>query len=692
MRFVYLVLDGVGAGALPDAHEYGDVRTNTLGNVTRVVDLHLPHLAALGLGNILPLRGVPPAAVPTALPGRLAEVSKGKDTTIGHWEHMGIQTTRPFPTYPDGFPEEVLAPFRAGIGRDVLGNVAASGTEIIARLGEEHVHSGRPIVYTSADSVFQIACHTDVCPLEQLYAWCALARRLLTGPHAVARVIARPFTGEPGAFVRTKDRKDFSLEPTGTTYLDLLTARGVPVIGVGKISQIFAGRGVSEEWKVATNDENLALVTEFLESARDGFLFSNLVDFDMVWGHRNDPEGFARGLEAVDRALPRMLGALAPGDRLLLTADHGVDPTTVGTDHTREYVPLLSYPRPTDAPPACYEGLMTDTGATVYARMTGEAPPLGGRDVEKLAPARGWRPYPAVLPVGRFATPLPVTRGPDDAAEAAAVLRARWGTAPATAVILGSGGVGAIAADADEAVPLSVAEVPGWPAPGVAGHAGTIGIGRLEARRVVVLDGRAHLYEGNDLGAAQFAVRALARWGVRGVVLTNASGSLHEGITPGSVVRVRRLLDFQVPEVLGDAEEGPDEVALGDDAADSAPGVTYAAVPGPQFETPAEVAVLRSLGADVVGMSAAAEVRAALDEGLRVAVLSVPTNAAGRSATDAAMSSAAAMSPDAGLTAPPHTVPGPPGEHDRVLAVGRAALPALRAAVAATVAVWEPGA
>jgi phosphopentomutase len=697
MRFVYLLLDGVGVGELPDAAEYGDVGANTLGNVARVIDLHLPHLAALGLGNILPLRGVLPATSPSALPGRLAEVSKGKDTTIGHWEHMGIETKRPFPSYPHGFPEEVLAPFREHIGRDVLGNVPASGTEIIARLGEEHLRTGYPIVYTSADSVFQIACHVDVCPLEQLYAWCAVAREILTGPHAVARVIARPFAGTPGAFVRTKDRKDFSLEPTGTTYLDLLVQRGIPIVGVGKIFQIFAGRGVTEEWKVASNDDNLARVTDFLESGRDGLLFSNLVDFDMAWGHRNDPEGFARGLEAVDRALPRLLAALAPEDRLLLTADHGVDPTTVGTDHTREYVPLLYYPGPAGAPPTCYQGMMADTGATAYTRLTGEEPPLGGRDVEALTPARGWRACPTVRALGHGrplgtadACVVPVTHGDQEVAGAAAFLRERWGSAPTIAVVLGSGASGAVDLDPDEAGRLDGAQVPGWPQPSVAGHAGAISLGCVGGHGVVVVDGRVHLYEGRDLGAVQFAVRVLAGWGVQRVVLTNAAGSLRAGLAPGTVLSVDRILDFQVPELLGQAEDGPDEIRFAPVDPGGAPGITYAAVPGPQYETAAEVAVLGSLGADVVGMSAAAEIRAALDEGLRVAVLSVVTNAAAEVAPniDARPDAGEAA---AGVADTSADGAGGPSAHDGVLAAGRSALPQLRAAIEEVVRRWESG-
>ncbi|MBN1632085.1 MAG: phosphopentomutase, partial [Thermoleophilia bacterium] len=300
-RFIFVVLDGVGVGALPDAAAYGDAGADTLGNLSRIVPLRLPFLERCGLGNIVPTLGVPPEPQPLCLPGRLAPRSAGKDTTVGHWEHMGLVSPDPFPTYPAGFPDEIIKPFTRRIGVGVLGNKPASGTAIIAELGKEHLATRKPIVYTSADSVFQIASHVDVVPLEQLYSWCKIARELLSGRHAVARVIARPFMGPPGSFVRTKDRRDYSLDPPGPLYLDLLHQAGVPVLALGKISEVFVGRGVSRAVKVGSNDENLALVQDLVAGRSrglpfdEGLLMTNLVDFDMLWGHRNDVDGFARG-------------------------------------------------------------------------------------------------------------------------------------------------------------------------------------------------------------------------------------------------------------------------------------------------------------------------------------------------------------------------------------------------------------
>ncbi len=644
-RFLLLMLDGVGAGELPDAAAFGDVGADTLGNLSRLVDLDLPNLRTLGLGNLHPLRGVPPVARPLALPGRLTELSAGKDTTNGHWEHMGVVTEQPFPTYADGFPEEVLGPFRERIGRDVLGNKAASGTEIIAELGEEHVATAKPIVYTSADSVFQIACHVEVIPLKELYRYCMIAREILAGPHAVARVIARPFTGRPGAFVRTADRKDFSLAPPSPTYLDLLTERGVEVTGVGKIHQIFAGRGVSEEIKVASNDENLAVVLDLLGSRREGLIFTNLVDFDMAWGHRNDVEGFAAGLTAVDRVLPAILDLLAPDDRLLMTADHGVDPTTVGTDHTREYVPLLYYPRPRGTPEAAYEGYMSDTGATVFAQLTGEQPPLGGRPFEHLNPENGWRAYPGMA-AARPGRPSRV-RAPD-ADEAAAFLRMRLGEAPRVAMILGSGldSVAEIFGAAAQGAPaarvgLDYDQVPHWRSVSAPGHIGRLDVRGESRNQVAFLRGRIHGYEGADAGEIGLPVRTLARWGVRYLILTNASGSLRPDAGVGEVAVVTRVLDCQSaladgsPRVLPATPDGLVEVLRRAHAGSDKEGaagirqVTYVAVPGPQYETAAEVAVFHALGGDVVGMSTAIELQAAADDGLGTAVLTVITNAAG---------------------------------------------------------------
>lgn len=371
-RAFVCVLDGVGAGALPDAEAFGDAGADTLRHTIEATGVALPNLAALGLGAItgLPL-GEPRA---DATYGRLLETSPGKDTTTGHWEMMGLILPHAFPTYPHGFPPEVILPFEKAIGRRVLANHPASGTEIIDRLGAQHLATGRPIVYTSADSVFQIAAHEEIVPLELLYEWCRIARKILTGPHAVGRVIARPFVGAPGAFARTRNRRDFSLLPPGLTYLDLLSERGLHVAGVGKIGEIFVMRGIAESHHIESNADGLAQSLRLLGEMDEGLLFTNLVDFDMVWGHRNDAEGFARGLAEVDAAVPAIVAALRSDDLLVFCADHGVDPTTPGTDHTREYSPLMAL----GLAPGRYEGRLEDVGATVFRRLTGEAPALTG--------------------------------------------------------------------------------------------------------------------------------------------------------------------------------------------------------------------------------------------------------------------------------------------------------------------------
>jgi purine nucleoside phosphorylase len=445
----------------------------------------------------------------------------------------------------------------------------------------------------------------------------------------VGRVIARPFEGRPGSFVRTKDRKDFSLEPPQRTYLDLLAESGVPTIGLGKIFQIYAGRGVAEEHKVSSNDDNLHKLLALLGEGRQGLIMTNLVDFDMTWGHRNDLEGFAGGLVAVERALPRIVELLRPEDRLLITADHGVDPTTVSTDHSREYVPLLYYPRPAQAPDACYEGYMCDTGASAYDHLAGAQASLPGAPVERLQPARGWRRYPPVLP-GECG--LPCAAGPEEAQKAAVYIGSRLGPAPGVAVILGSGldvFVHALAVEGE----VEYADVPGWPSSAVVGHRGSLLVGELNGTRLAVLRGRSHAYEGPDRSELQLAVRTLVRWGVRMLVLTNASGGLDPDLAPGSLLTVERILDFQLPASDGHPavwDCGNPRVA---GVLAELPRVVYAALPGPQYETAAEVEVLRGLGADVVGMSTAAEAAAALDEGLDLAVLSVVTNPAGRTAS-----------------------------------------------------------
>jgi phosphopentomutase len=343
-RVILIVLDSAGIGALPDAHIYGDEGSDTLGNLARQVGgLNLPQLGRLGLGNIHTVLGVPPVSNPEAAFGRMAEKSPGKDTTTGHWEMSGIILDQAFPTYPMGFPSAVINRFEQAIGRKVLGNKVASGTEIIKELGDQHLKTGYPIVYTSADSVFQIAAHEKIIPLESLYEMCTIAREILTGEHAVGRVIARPFDGHSGAFYRTAGRHDYSLLPSDKTMLDLIKDSGQEVIGVGKIRDIFAGQGLTKTIKATNNQEGIEATLEAMEQLNLGLVFTNLVDFDMLFGHRNDTEGYAQALEEFDREVPRFLDRLRDADLLIITADHGTDPTTGSTDHSREYVPLLIY-------------------------------------------------------------------------------------------------------------------------------------------------------------------------------------------------------------------------------------------------------------------------------------------------------------------------------------------------------------
>ncbi len=342
-RAVVVVLDGVGVGQAPDAGLYGDGGANCLTNSATVVGtLALPAMGVMGIGNITPILGTPRIVPASGAYGRLVERSAGKDSTTGHWELMGLVLDHPMPTYPNGFPPELVARFEAAIGRGTLGNKPASGTAIIEELGPEHLRTGKPILYTSADSVFQIAAHEEVIPLDELYRMCRIARGLLTGEHAVGRVIARPFVGEPGAFVRTPHRRDFSLEPPAPTLLDMLKERGYDVIGLGKIEDLFAHRGLTRSAHPGTDVETMAATLDELARPFRGLLFVNLVECDQVYGHRRNPQGYARALETYDAWLPQVLSRLGPRDALFITGDHGTDPTFRGTDHTRECVPILA--------------------------------------------------------------------------------------------------------------------------------------------------------------------------------------------------------------------------------------------------------------------------------------------------------------------------------------------------------------
>jgi len=377
-RACVIVLDAVGAGELPDADQYGDEGSNTLANVAKAVGgLDLPNLEALGLGNVEPLEGCPPQPGAPAVAGRLIERSKGKDTTTGHWELMGVVTAQAFPTYPHGFPHDVIDPFMHRTGRGVIGNRPASGTEIIQELGEEHQETGKWIVYTSADSVFQIAAHEETVPLEELYEACRIAREVLTGKHAVGRVIARPFEGTPGNYTRTPNRHDFSLEPRRPNYLTLVREAGLTVHGVGKISDIFAGCDIDESHPTKSNIEGIQQTEKLLQELDEGLIFVNLVETDSLWGHRNDPVNFHRCLQDFDRRLPDLLEALQPGDLLILTSDHGCDPTTPSTDHSREHAMLVAYVAGRNAAGQIHEGEFADVGATVNAWLKGKAPSRG---------------------------------------------------------------------------------------------------------------------------------------------------------------------------------------------------------------------------------------------------------------------------------------------------------------------------
>jgi phosphopentomutase len=364
-RAAIIVLDGVGIGEAPDAAQYGDVGSNTLGNVARAVHgLSLPNLQRAGLGNIASLSGVPPTDQPSGAWGLLVPASEGKDSTTGHWEIAGVHLEKPFPTYPHGFPTEIVDEFAKRTGRDVIGNVVGSGTDVIQRFGPEHAKSGAWILYTSADSVFQIAANEQVVPLAELYRACEIAREMLVAPNDVSRVIARPFIGEAGHYTRTKNRRDYSIQPPAETLLDALESAGVPRAGVGKIDDLFAGRGI-ESTHTASNAEGISRIEMWLKSASSGLLFSNLVDFDQAFGHRNDVPGFYGALVEFDNALPALLEHLREDDLLFITADHGNDPTTPSTDHARECVPLLVQGKRVRAVDLGHRQTFSDLGATI---------------------------------------------------------------------------------------------------------------------------------------------------------------------------------------------------------------------------------------------------------------------------------------------------------------------------------------
>lgn len=378
-RIIVIVLDGVGAGEAPDAQAYGDVGSNSIGNTARAIGgMNLPHMMALGLGHITSILGVPPVDNPTGAYGKMQPQSAGKDTISGHWELMGIPLRDPLPTYPEGFPPEVIDEFTRLTGLEILGNKPASGTEIIKELGVEHMRTGKPIVYTSADSVFQIATHEEIIPIEQLYRLCQVSRDMLIGPHAVGRVIARPFLGSaPENFWRTEHRRDYPLVPPTKTMLDKLVDAGFQVYSVGKIDDIFAHRGITHSNHTTNNLDSLLALQEALSEDFTGLLFANLIEFDMLYGHRNDPQGYADALKKVDDSVPEILRRMRDTDIAMFVADHGVDPTTASTDHSREYVPLLVFGPAVKKANLGIRGTFADVAATI-AEAFSLTPPLLG--------------------------------------------------------------------------------------------------------------------------------------------------------------------------------------------------------------------------------------------------------------------------------------------------------------------------
>lgn len=376
-RVIWVVLDSVGIGALPDAADYDDTGRSTLGHIAEARALQLPNLVKLGLGNIAPLEHLPAVQNPAASFGKGATHSPGKDTTTGHWEMAGVWLDQAFPVYKQGFPPEIIETFEAQIGRKTIGNKPASGTEIIKELGEEHVRTGKPIVYTSGDSVFQIAAHEEVIPIAELYRMCEMARKLLDGEHRVGRVIARPFTGTPGHFTRTSRRHDYAVDPPRPMLLDILQERNVPVFGIGKIHDIYNGRGVSDYVTTKSNADGMEKLSAATRERQQGLIFCNLVDFDMLYGHRKDVEGFARSLEQFDAALAGYLPLLGTQDLLMLTADHGCDPDSrwETTDHSREYVPILAFtPARNPGTNLGVRATLADMGQTVAENFGGRIP------------------------------------------------------------------------------------------------------------------------------------------------------------------------------------------------------------------------------------------------------------------------------------------------------------------------------
>lgn len=623
-RVIWIVLDSVGAGYLPDAAAFGDEGANTIGHIAEKMELKIPHMLSMGLGS-LPGLHLPETAGNGAY-GRAMEKSAGKDTTTGHWEMAGVTVKQPFPLYPDGFPKEVMDAFEAAIGTKTLGNKPASGTAILDELGEEHMRTGYPIVYTSGDSVFQIACHEEIYPIEKLYEMCEIARSQLQGRHGVGRVIARPFVGTgKGAFQRTGRRRDFSLKPIAPSILDVMKDAGFETLGVGKIEDIFAHQGLTGSNHAAGNPACIDAAIEYMKKDFDGLLFVNLVDFDSVYGHRRDVEGYGKALEYFDERLPEIQGLMGEDDLLIITADHGCDPAYTGTDHTREYVPLLLWKQGMRGQhPIGTRETFADTAATI-AEYFG------------LPERFGAASYLKEIEAGCEEEMKRIQRAADAVEE-------KLGRAD-IAIVLGSG-LGDFGNDLTDAQEISYADIPGFPRATVAGHAGKLIAGMLGDKKVLLMSGRFHSYEGHPMADVTLPVRVMRRLGVKNLILTNAAGGVNADFAAGCLMLITDFINLsgknpltgpnldafgpRFPDMTGAYD--PDLRSLAEKCAEKL-GIrlqkgVYCWMNGPTYETPAEIRMARTLGADAVGMSTVPETIVARHCGMRVLGVSCITNMA----------------------------------------------------------------
>ena len=623
-RVIWIVLDSVGAGYLPDAAAFGDRGANTLGHIAEKMELRIPHLLSMGLGRLPGLHL--PAAEGNGAYGRAMERSAGKDTTTGHWEMAGVTVKQPFPLYPDGFPKDVMDAFEAAIGTKTLGNKPASGTAILDELGEEHMRTGYPIVYTSGDSVFQIAAHEDVIPVPRLYEMCEIARAQLQGRHGVGRVIARPFIGTgKGAFQRTGRRRDFSLKPIAPTVLDVLKEAGFDTLGVGKIEDIFAHQGLTGSNHAAGNPACIDAALDYMRRDFSGLLFINLVDFDSVYGHRRDVEGYGKALEYFDERLPEFQALMGDEDLLIITADHGCDPAFTGTDHTREYVPLLLWKKGIRGQhPIGTRGSFADTAATVCEYFG-------------LPERFGAESYLREIEAGCEEEMRRIQQAADAVEET-------LGRAD-IAIVLGSG-LGDLGDELTDAKIMPYADIPGFPRATVTGHRGQLIMGNLGERRVLLMSGRFHSYEGYDLRDVTLPIRVFRRLGVKFLILTNAAGGVNNDVSPGCLMLLTDFINLsgkspltgpnmdafgpRFPDMTNVYDRSLREIAMQSARQmdiDLRRGV-YCWMNGPAYETPAEIRMIRALGADAVGMSTVPESIVGRHCGMRVLGISCITNMA----------------------------------------------------------------